>query len=978
MSVSLAPLGGRLVGREAELARILSALEATIDGDSRLVLVSGEAGVGKTRLAQEVLSHTRARRLRAIVGRCFEQHTSVPFFPFTEALTTALAEAPMALQSDAPQRWPELAHVVPELGGGAPKLDTQETQLRIFQGATDLLHTLAKADPVVLLLEDLHWADSTSLALLLYLGRHLQAVPILILGTYREVEVGRQHPLEETLRELVRERLVDDVHIRRLRRDDTAVLISNQLAAERISDQLLTLVHGRGDGNPFFVEELLKALVEQGAVFETNGRWDCKQLSQIEVPHSIRSVVGQRVSRLAPGAQELLRLASVLGAEWDLDVLLAASGISESEVLDHLDAALAARLLEERHGGTPERYAFVHVLMQQSLYQELPSHRQRRLHRRVGEALEQVHTHNPVFAAELARNFLLAGDRERAAHYATAAGDQAAARYAHAEAAQQYEIALDLLDELRDALRAAEVRYRLANELYDLNRLADAIAAYEAALAEFARFGDALGQARVHGGLGRLHRGRYDFLQALPHFEAALRFWPYEREDAELAGLLLDFAGAKFYSVDYLSDVPLAERGLALAERLGDAGLIARALWLVSAMSFRRDARPQPAIDAYYQRAESLARQARDWRTLSRLYLSFAVYHWLLGELELARADRRRAVEAAERSGEAERVAFAYQALAISHFSGGDWKAGRDAARTGLGLDPQHLLLAMPGLAFLAWMEGSPEEAIDYQRRTLAAARQRGDLQGVAIGRVFMADWLLELSRPAEAEHSARDAVDMLRIGGTWQPWPGWGYPPLAEALALLGALDAEAILAEAEQQVEASQQYIGWPQLLRARGLIWERGAELDRAAGALQASADVARSQHAVIQLGRTLAVLVRVARRGADAALAARAEAELADIVEGIGPEVRRLPWASGLSRSPRRLSTPGVGPLTPREREVAVLVAGGLTNRQIAERLVISERTAEHHVQGILNKLGVASRSQVAAWVAHDRSAADTSP
>src|SRR5207249_2937745 len=141
----------------------------------------------------------RTRRTQVIVGRCFEQHTLVPFFPFTEALTAALAGAPLALQAEAPERWPELVHLVPELGGAVLKPDGQDTQLRVFRAATAFLHNLTETDSLVLLLEDLHWADTTSLGLLLYLGRHLQAARILVLGTYRDGEVGRQHPLEHTL-----------------------------------------------------------------------------------------------------------------------------------------------------------------------------------------------------------------------------------------------------------------------------------------------------------------------------------------------------------------------------------------------------------------------------------------------------------------------------------------------------------------------------------------------------------------------------------------------------------------------------------------------------------------------------------------------------------------------------------------------------------------------------------------------------------
>jgi predicted ATPase len=209
----------------------------------------------------------------------------------------------------------------------------------------------------VLLLEDLHWADVTSLGLLLYLGRHLKGAHILVLGTYRDVEVGGYHPLEETLGELVRERLIEEVNLHRLGAHGTAAVIRDQLAAEWIAEELVTPVHRRAQGNPFFTEELLKALVEQGAVYEADGQWEHNAVTEIEVPHSVRSVVDRRVRRLTARSQKLLRLASVLGPEFDLEVLQVASALSETEILDSLDAALGARLLEERQRGAPDRLA---------------------------------------------------------------------------------------------------------------------------------------------------------------------------------------------------------------------------------------------------------------------------------------------------------------------------------------------------------------------------------------------------------------------------------------------------------------------------------------------------------------------------------------------------------------------------------------------------------------------------------------------
>jgi predicted ATPase len=317
--------GGPLVGRERELARILAALETRASGGGQFVLVSGEPGVGKSRLAQEVLVGARERGDQVLVGRCFDQHRSVPFFPFVEAFEAALLQAPAPLQNEARRRWPELAHLLPDSGSTPLNLEGQDAQLRIFRAATSFLCMLAEVNPLVLLIDDLHWADSTSLSLLLYLGRHLDDARILVLGTYRDTHVQHNESLSETLRELARERRVDELHLGALTLQDTATLIKGRLTVDIVPDEFVAFVHTRAMGNAFFTGELLKALIERGIQHPVNGPWPRIVVDQLRVPPGIRSVVGERVRRLGQNAQELLQVASVLGQQFELELLLAAS-----------------------------------------------------------------------------------------------------------------------------------------------------------------------------------------------------------------------------------------------------------------------------------------------------------------------------------------------------------------------------------------------------------------------------------------------------------------------------------------------------------------------------------------------------------------------------------------------------------------------------------------------------------------------------
>jgi DNA-binding CsgD family transcriptional regulator len=957
-----------MVARATELERVLSALDETLAGSRvQMVVLAGEPGVGKTRLARESLARADARGAQVFAGRCFEQHTAVPYFPFTEPFADALAQISPDLQAELSSRWPELGHILPELGTTS-RMDGQATQPQVFRAAAAFLHALAGVKPLVLMLDDLQWADSTSLALLLYLGRHLHDTRMLIVGTYRDVEVGREHPLEPILRELIHDRVVQEVHLGRLSLAGTGELVRSRVTGEAVSDELVTLVHERAQGNPFFTEELLAAYIEQGAQPGADVSLQAAGLAGLRVPHSIRSVVGERVGRLPSEAQELLSLASILGQEFDLPALVATTDRSEPEVLAGLDAALAAGLLEQARAGYGGRLAFAHALIQQTLYEELPAHRRGRLHLRVGEVLEKLRAGQATASAELAWHFLQGGDTQRATGYAIQAGDDAVGRYAHAEAVHHFGIAVEVLRELGDPARAAEVQCRLAAELFDLNRLPDALAAYEAALASFEERGDRSGQASVHWGLGRLHLGRYDMRAAVTHLDAALRFWPTQREDAELARLLVDTVRAKWFSADAVSAIQHAEHAVTLAEQLGDGGLIARAL--VGFAEGHGDDTPDRRLIELLDRAEGLARAASDWRTLTRVYLNRAVSHINTGELESGIADNRSAIEAADRSGEIERLRFAFQARGLDCVALGAWEEGRAAARAGLALDPQRRFNGVAGPAVLAWMEGRYEDALGHWRAFWSEGRQRRDMQAVAYGTALLADFMLQLDRPSEAEAPAREAAEGAR--SSWRSMAGF-VAPLAETLVCLHAPDAEAVLSDAERLIEQTEKVVARPQLMRARGLLLMHRGDLTGAIETLDASAAVARSQHAFIELGRTLAVLADAARKHGDEAPAAQADRERAAIVERIGPEVRGLSWAQDLPSARNQIgkrvrSHPGLPapPLSPREREVAALLAQELTDRQIADRLVITEGTAGVHVGHILNKLGFHTRTEIARW------------
>jgi len=629
----------------------------------------------------------------------------------------------------------------------------------------------------------------------------------------------------------------------------------------------------------------------------------------------------------------VLRLASVLGQTFDLDVLLAATEGTEAQILDHLDAAVGARLLEEQRGARVERYGFVHALIRQSLYGDLPGHKLRRLHQRAGEALEALRSGRPEAWGELARHFGRGIEPSRGLRYSIQAGDHAAGLHAHAEAADYYQTALELVLEGGELRQAAQLQRRLGDELHELNRRADALASYEAALATYRRLGDAVGQAQLHRDIAWIHQARSEFAAAQPHLESALRLWPPEADEAEFILLLADTARLKVYTLALKEAGRLAERGLALAEQLGEPRLLAPAL-MEAALARRQMGAGRAEVLPMLGRAEATASL---WcpKLLNRLYAYRGSIFWAAGDITVALADFRRSVAAAEQVGQPGAAAWHSCMLAWMEMQAGHWAAARAAAQRALTLDPGALADrgGWPGLlmdsgparasgapaysaaaggdawpgeqpegrpAPIPWLDGKHDRALDLMRDSISQARARGDSLILFVGLWGLADALLQLDRVVEAAAPAREAVSLVRDNGYWGRG-AFAYGTAAEALVRLGAPDSEQLLGEAEERIHANDQAMARPALLRARGILARRDNDLTAALTAFQASATEARAAGSLIQLGRTLAVLADTARVAGEEQVRQEVDTERIGLIERIGPEVQRLRWAAVVDTS-----------------------------------------------------------------------------
>ncbi|MBI3966864.1 MAG: AAA family ATPase [Chloroflexi bacterium] len=572
------PTRTALVGRSAEVDFLKAQYEAVAAGQGgRLVFISGEPGVGKTRLAHEVGLYAWSQGGAFLEGTYLRDGTA-PYGPWVDALQTGLRSCPRDVLAPVVAFGAELAQLFPALDvqfGPFTPLDRspEEQRRRLFDGLAELVAALSQPTPLVLLVNDLQWAQG--MAILLHLARRLSATRALVIATYREQEFHEQPVLRKDWLELNRERLATQLTLRPLAESDSYRLIAQYLGASAAA-LLKDLVYRRTNGNAFFIEEVLRSLVETGAVRPGDAGWEVIDASRVTVPQSMQAVVEERVERLGMAARDMLTQAAVLGQEFSLVVLQALTGQSESVVLDTVEAAVTARLLVDRSATGEERFAFADDQVQEVLYETVTPLRRRRLHLRTGQAIEEVYAGGlDAHVEALAYHFRAGGDLRKALDYAIRAGERAYALSTWEQAIRHYETALDLLDRSpADVRRRVQVLERLTDLEWMLGR--PGLDYAQQTLDLYVQSGDRRKAARMHGFIGgivaRGIEGEADWEAAMAHWQAAVQSLAEEPASADKSFVYGRYGyGALMTWLDLETAERYVEQSLALAEEVGDS-----------------------------------------------------------------------------------------------------------------------------------------------------------------------------------------------------------------------------------------------------------------------------------------------------------------------------------------------------------------------------------------------------------------------
>lgn len=1000
-----------LTALEAVLRRTMAAASgsATTSNPSQAygptVLISGEAGIGKSRLVAE--TKMRAAQLHALVaqGNCFEPDRSVPYAPLHDLLCAVCAgrSSEATAQLLGPTA-PELIKLVPEFAARlpgvvpVPPLEPEQEKRRLFETLTQFFLGCAADTHLLVVIEDMQWCDDTSLEFLLTLARRtarLSTPSLVLLLTYRSDEVHAS--LRHFLAALDRGRLATEVALNPLSIAEVEAMlraIFEQFELQRPPRaDFIEAVHSLTEGNPFFIEEVLRALMTVDAISSPTEAWQQTPVSSLHIPRSVNDAVHGRSRQLSQAARETLRLAAVAGQRFDFALLQRLTSRDERDLLQLIKELITAQLVVEE---SADQFAFRHALTRQAIYSELLARERKALHREIAAALEELYAASlDAHLADLAYHAYEAGAWEQALLYARRVGERSLRLYAPRAAVEHLSHALHAATQLAAVPDAA--LYRARGVAFEVSgAFEEARADYETALRIAGETGDHRMEWQALLDLGKLWAGR-DYERTGDYvcraYESARAM-----DDPTTLAYSLNRLGNWHINVDQPHEaLRYHQEALAIFRHLDDAGGTAETLDLLGMASLINGDAPQGAI--YAQEAIALLRTLGEHQLLSSALATLAICGpaYQSETMLTAPLSHRDAIQAGE------------EAIALARATG--WRSGETYALTMLacclgfhGSTSAALHVGLAALDIACEIEHQQWTAAAHwalgriyfdvlaldaaQRhlelglhlaRSIGSPNWIGNLLGILIptllaqGQVDQAAQLgdeflppetpvqtmgqrtawcgqaaLELmrNRPKEALHIAE------RIATATPP------SPVSPCSILVTRLHGKALAAlhRADEAATMLQAARTCAETLGARGHLWRIEADLSGLYSTLGRCDDAARARAAAQLTIEELAVALPEGPLHATF---------LSQALALLPPQLAlAMPHA-------RRDDTGAPGGLTARERQVAILIAQGKSNRAIAEQLVVSERTVESHVTNMLGKLGFTSRAQIATWTTEMR-------
>lgn len=961
------------VGRELEMAELSSVLENALRGEGQLAMLAGQPGIGKTRLTEELSAVARDRGAVVTLGSCYEGGGTPPYWPWIQAIRSLLTEPSDEIIGALETRAAVIAEIVPEIKDMAPRLDAvpkvdpEQARFRLFDSVTSFLFEIAISQPMVVVLDDLHWADHSSLDLLEFISREVATSPMLIIGGYRDMELSRGHPLAKSLATLARARGFKRVHLRGLGSGEVDRMVE-VIGDITLPSDLIEEIHVRTEGNPFFVKEVARDLARE--VAERGGNFDSVKF---RIPEGVREAIGVRLDNLSEQCNQVLRTAAIIGREFDFKLLAEVSAkTSEDELLVAVEEALNFGAIQET-SATGERYEFTHALVQETLANELSTSRRARLHARIVEALElSGKTGGDQRISELAHHSAEAESIvgvETAAHYSLMAGEHALATYAWEAALDHFQRGLAANEDQDTESDKGALLFGLARaqtRSLERYRVHEAATTARSAFDYYVAVGDIPTALTI---------AEYPFISPRESpamaqlLTEALKLVP---PDSHRSGQLLARYGASIQNLDFESTVEVFNNALTIARRVNDRALELTVLNGLAASQWMMQLNPRASLENSLRAVDlSLG--------VSKIPLDFIGHYWAtvaliaVGDLEGARPHAGAHLAMEEKRGDRFGIAQGFHTSATVAQLQGDWKTARDFSERGLAVDDRDSRL-VHNRAKMEYELGNFDQGDDSLNRLVETMRLSPpgatpdySLAPLAIGTAA------RITGRARYFDIAESAINTVLSSPSTVSF----YSQLVRtALGLIAVERGDVTVAKEQYDFLDS---FGITLTLanhtcghRVLGLLAKTIGRLDDAVAHFEDSLDFCRKAGARPELAWTsfdygIALIQR--DEPSDHAMASL----LLDEAVAISTELGMVPLAKQVTTLQKEISASPVKPLkypaglTMREVEVLRLIASGKTTIEVANELVISPRTVQRHTTNLYAKINARNRAEATAFV-----------
>jgi tetratricopeptide (TPR) repeat protein/KaiC/GvpD/RAD55 family RecA-like ATPase len=801
------------------------AVYRAVHGEGGLVLIHGEAGIGKTRLVRELGAYARSRGVQVLYGRCpalFRMDGVPPYILWKEVIKDYLETCtPEQLYRVVGFYPAEVAKLVPELSQrlrSIPQslpISPEQEQNRLFEAVSQFITNISRETPLLVVLDDLQWTDPSSLLLLHYLARGVERTPLLLLGAYRGTDIDDKHPLTPVLAELKRERLPQSISLKRMSQEDTLEIIKQILGQDDVPQEFCRMVYEKTRGNPFFIEEVIESLKEEEVIYrEEEGRWKFREVSAIEFPESVKNVVKARISRLDEECQSVLRMASFVGNEFTFEALYGVTGIEEGKLLEIMDKMLETGLIKHRVVRGEDLCSFADIIVRDVEYEETGAFKRRKLHGIVGSTLEKVYAKRiDEHLGELAYHFLESGEKDKALDYFLRAGEKSQKMYAYDEAFSYLSHALRLLEEKEGRI---EERARTTEGLGDIKTWTGQFDAgvehWDRALTMWSQLGDTKSVARLHVKMANTFwDAAGDKKKSSEHHQMALEILEKEPESVELANLYEDIGHMLWRSGASSEALSWLQKAVDLAKKLGDSRIIAECYNDMGACYG-----PSGELERtfkYQEQGLKIALESNSLTAAIRLYCNLNVLYWWTGAPQKAFEHGQKGLELAKKVGDLGLLAWLDGSVAFCYWGMGEVQKALSAYEDMLTLVKRtrnvsytpNVLLSI-GMCCL-WL-GEWDKSLRYLTEAVGLARKAEEFQPDLEANYWLGELYAEMEEYSKAEKYLNESNNVAEKAGDILSQVFFTFPALSKLYLKKGEVEKARELIERIYELAGKSEY--------------------------------------------------------------------------------------------------------------------------------------------------------------------------